>query len=96
VRRSWGRLTIGTRAGRVSFADGLRPATSQADGDNEIRVCAGRFGAARHHRVEWRSEHDSPGAYLVDPANAGIAFVHNGEDVVRPSADGRWRLGLEP
>jgi hypothetical protein len=33
--------------------------------------------------------HDAPGNFLVNPGNGGVAFVHNGSDVVSLSPDGK-------
>jgi hypothetical protein len=78
--------------GAAVFVDWKQPETKSADGDGERHWYLGTLRGNGYDRVEVEFEHDSPGTFLINPANGKIAFVHNGSDVVALSPDGKFVL----
>jgi hypothetical protein len=69
------------------FIDWRMPTTKTADGDAETHYYLGRLHDGGYHRVEVQFDQDSPGSFLINPANGKVAFVHNGGDIVALSPD---------
>ncbi|HEX7810975.1 MAG TPA: hypothetical protein VF460_03620 [Burkholderiales bacterium] len=94
-------LTIASRAGApLQFRDWVKPATSEADGDEESFIYAGRLKETGYHKVDVHFGHDSPGAFLVHSRSGKLLFAHVEDDLASLSAD-RSRLlvvnsGLNP
>jgi hypothetical protein len=80
------------RVGAATFVDWKQPETKAADGDSEKHWYLGTLPGNGYDRVEVEFGHDSPGNFLINPANGKIAFVHNGSDVVALSPDGKFML----
>jgi hypothetical protein len=80
------------RVGAATFADWKQPETKTADGDSEKHWYLGTLKGSGYDRVEVEFGHDSPGNFLINPANGKVAFVHNGSDVVALSPDGKFML----
>jgi hypothetical protein len=80
------------RVGAAAFVDWKQPETKSADGDSEKHWYLGTLKGNGYDRVEVEFGHDSPGNFLINPANGKIAFVHNGSDVVALSPDGKFML----
>jgi hypothetical protein len=78
--------------GSAVFVDWKQAETKSADGDGEKHWYLGTLRGNGYDRVEVEFEHDSPGTFLINPANGKIAFVHNGSDVVAVSPDGKFLL----
>ena len=78
--------------GSALFVDWKQADTKSADGDGEKHWYLGTLRGNGYDRIEVEFEHDSPGTFLVNPANGKIAFVHNGSDVVALSPDGKFLL----
>jgi hypothetical protein len=97
VQRAGKTLSITPQSGAaVAFSDRQPPKRADVDEDGEFFVYAGRVGAARYHRVEERFQQDSPGSYLLNPANGRSVFVPNGSYVEQLSPDGKWLLSMSP
>ncbi|HZP66479.1 MAG TPA: hypothetical protein VFB32_09215 [Rudaea sp.] len=89
VKREGKRLTIVPASGAPAvFVDWKIAESKNADGDEEAHWYLGRMPGSGYQRVEVRFGHDSPGDFLVNPANGKVAFVHNGSDVAVPAPDG--------
>lgn len=89
VRRAGQRLSVNPASGAVAvFVDWNQPATRTAEGDSESHRYLGRLDGSGYHRVDVRFGHDAPGSFLVNPANGGTVFVHDGGDVVALAPDG--------
>ncbi len=84
AKRSGSRLTVAL----ANFVDWKLPESKSADGDGETHWFLGTLKGSGYARVEVQFEHDSPGSFLINPANGHAAFVHNGSDVVALSPDG--------
>ena len=84
AKRSGARLT----AASANFVDWKLAESRTADGDGETHWYLGTLKGSGYARVEVQFEHDSPGSFLINPANGHAAFVHNGSDVVALSPDG--------
>jgi hypothetical protein len=80
------------RIGAATFIDWKQPETKSADGESEKHWYLGTLHGNGYDRVEVEFGHDSPGNFLINPANGKIAFVHNGSDVVALSPDGKFML----
>jgi len=78
--------------GPAVFVDWKQAETKSADGDGEKHWYLGTLRGNGYDRVEVEFEHDSPGTFLINPANGKVAFVHNGSDVVALSPDGKFLL----
>jgi hypothetical protein len=78
--------------GSAVFVDWKKPEIKSADGDGEKHWYLGTLRGNGYDRVEVEFEHDSPGTFLINPANGKMAFVHNGSDVVALSPDGKFLL----
>jgi hypothetical protein len=88
IKRDGKRLTIvPVSAAPAIFFDWKVPTTKTADGDEETHWYLGRLDGNGYHRVEVQFGQDAPGSFLINPQSGKIAFVHNGSDVVVPSAD---------
>jgi hypothetical protein len=88
IKRDGKRLTIvPVSAAPAIFFDWKVPTTKTADGDEEAHWYLGRLDGNGYHRVEVQFGQDAPGSFLINPQSGKIAFVHNGSDVVVPSAD---------
>ncbi|MGO9611454.1 MAG: hypothetical protein ACLPX5_00245 [Dissulfurispiraceae bacterium] len=97
VRRAGKRLTITPALGSpVAFTNWSDPGGPQREGDGAKYFYAGRFGRLKYYRVEDRLEHDSPGSYLINPANGKMAYAHQGDDIVALSPDGIHLLVFNP
>ncbi len=95
VQRSGNRLVVTPEQGAAAvFVDWRLPATKTADGDAETHYYLGRLHDGGYHRVEVQFDQDSPGSFLINPANGKVAFVHNGGDIVALSPDGQCIVDL--
>jgi hypothetical protein len=91
VKREGRLLSVSANDGKpVRFADFTQAPTRSADGDSEAHWYLGTLPGNGYHRIEVQFGHDAPGNFLINPGDGGVAFVHNGSDVVAPSPDGRW------
>lgn len=101
VSRNGKILTIASRAGGpFQFRDWAKPATSEADGDEESFIYAGMLKGVGYHKVDVHFGHDSPGSFLAHPRSGKVLFVHTEGDLAFLSQD-RQRLlvlnnGLNP
>jgi hypothetical protein len=97
VRRSGKRLTITPASGSpITFTNWSDPGGPQREGDGAKYFYAGRFGRLKYYRVEDRLEHDSPGSYLINPANGNTAYTHHGDDIAALSPDNVHLLVFNP
>ncbi|MEO7433135.1 MAG: hypothetical protein ABIR62_14135 [Dokdonella sp.] len=91
VKRDGRQLVVAANDGKpLQFIDFTQPSTRKGDGDSETHWYLGTLPGNGYHRVEVQFGHDAPGNFLINPGDGGVAFVHNGSDVVAPSPDGRW------
>lgn len=91
VSRKGDALTLVPAAGKpVRFADRVVPATRTTDGDATRFQFAGLLAGTRFWRVESDYQHDSPGSWLIDPANGDAFYTHNGGAAAVLSVDGHW------
>lgn len=94
-------LVVESRNGEAfRFRDWTKPATQEADGDEESFVYAGMLKGTGYHKVDIHFGHDSPGSFLVHPRSGKLLFVHSEDDLASLSQD-RSRLlvmnnGLNP
>lgn len=101
VSRSGKILTLASRGGGpFQFRDWIKPATSEADGDEESFIYAGMLKGVGYHKVDVHFGHDSPGSFLAHPRSGKVLFVHTEDDLASLSQD-RQRLlvlnnGLNP
>ncbi|HEX4481590.1 MAG TPA: hypothetical protein VH082_12315 [Rudaea sp.] len=91
AKRSGSKLTVRS----ASFVDWKMPESKNADGDGETHWYLGSLKGSGYARVEVQFEHDSPGSFLINPANGRAVFVHNGSDVVAMSPDGAHMATLD-
>ena len=97
VHRSGKQLTIILATGTpITFTNWSDPGGAQREGDGAKYFYAGRFGSLKYYRVEDRLEHDSPGSYLINPANGKMAYVHHGDDIAAMSPDNVHLLVFNP
>lgn len=101
VSRNGRVLTIASRAGApFMFRDWAKPATNEADGDEESFIYAGMLRGIGYHKVDVHFGHDSPGAFLAHPRSGKLLFVHAEDDLASLSQDQRRLLvvnnGLNP
>lgn len=97
IRRSGKRLTITPASGPpITFTNWSDPGGPQREGDGAKYFYAGRFGRFEYYRVEDRLEHDSPGSYLINPANGKMAYAHHGDDIAALSPDKVHLLVFNP
>jgi len=90
VRRIDKRLVIAGAGQPVILADWVQPQAPNAEGEHETHWYLGRMAGNGYHRVEVQFGHDAPGDFLINSKNGKVAFVHNGADIVRLSADGKY------
>lgn len=91
IKRDGRQLVVSANDGTLlHFTDFTQPTSRKAEGDSEAHWYLGTLPGSGYHRVEVQFGHDAPGSFLINPGDGGIAFVHNGSDVVAPSPDGRW------
>ena len=96
AKREDKRLTITPSKGSpVVFADWKDIVTKSVDGDGETHWYLGALKGSGYQRVEVQFFHDSPGSFLINPANGKSLFVHNGSDVSSPSPDGKFLLNYD-
>ena len=95
AKRDDKRLTITPLKGSpVVFADWKDIVTKSIDGDGETHWYIGALKGG-YQRVEVQFFHDSPGSFLINPANGKSLFVHNGSDVSSLSPDGQFLLNYD-
>jgi len=91
VKRDGKLLAVAASDGKaVRFTDFTQAASKSAEGDSETHWYLGTLAGTGYHRVEVQFGHDAPGNFLINPGDGGVAFVHNGSDVVAPSPDDKW------
>jgi len=96
AKRDDKRLTITPSKGSpVVFADWKDIVTKSIDGDGETHWYLGALKSGGYQRVEVQFFHDSPGSFLINPANGKSLFVHNGSDVSSLSPDGQFLLNYD-
>ena len=96
AKRDDKRLTLTPSKGApVVFADWKDIVTKSIDGDGETHWYLGALKGSGYQRVEVQFFHDSPGSFLVNPANGKSLFVHNGSDVSSLSPDGQYLLNYD-
>ena len=101
VSRNGKVLTIASRAGTpFMFRDWAKPASAEADGDEESFIYAGILKEIGYHKVDVHFGHDSPGSFLVHSGSGKLLFVHAEDDLASLSQDQRHLLvlnnGLNP
>jgi len=97
VRRSGEKLSITPASGpAITFTNWSDAGDSRREGDGAKYFYTGRFGRFAYHRVEDHLEHDSPGSYLINPANGKMAYVHQGDDIAALSPDNVHLLVFNP
>jgi hypothetical protein len=96
AKREDKRLTITPSKGSpVVFADWKDMVTKSVDGDGETHWYLGAMKSSGYQRVEVQFQHDSPGSFLINPANGKSLFVHNGSDIAALSPDGQLILNYD-
>jgi hypothetical protein len=96
AKRDDKRLTITPSKGSPAvFADWKDIVTKSIDGESEIHWYLGALKGSGYQRVEVQFQHDSPGSFLINPANGKSLFVHNGSDVSALSPDGQFLLNYD-
>ncbi len=96
VKRDDKRLTITPSKGSPAvFADWKDIVTKSIDGESEVHWYLGALKGSGYQRVEVQFFHDSPGSFLINPANGKSLFVHNGSDVSSLSPDGQFLLNYD-
>lgn len=101
VSRNGRILTIASRDGApFMFRDWVKPATSEADGDEESFIYAGMLKGIGYHKVDVHFGHDAPGSFLIHPRSGRLLFVHAEDDLASLSQNQRHLLvvnnGLNP
>jgi hypothetical protein len=97
VRRSGKYLIITPASGLpITFTNWSDPGGPQREGDGAKYFYSGRFGRLKYYRIEDRLEHDSPGSYLINPANGKMAYTHHGDDIAALSPDNVHLLVFNP
>ena len=97
VKRDKNTLTITSASGATAtFVDWKVAENKRAEGDGERHWYVGALKGSGYHRVDVEFEHDAPGAFLINPANAKSMFFHYASDVAALSPDGSMLLTYDP
>jgi len=101
AKRNGKTLTLKSAVGRpFRFLDWAKPATDDADADEEHYIYAGKLKGLGYHKVDVHFGHDAPGSFFVHPRSGKALFVHTESDLASLSGDRRRLLvmnsGLNP